>query len=149
MARESPQAVDILTAFCNKSFGRAKGSLETVAVGNPSTLGVGPSTAPKEKKREKRDIATTTRSLSKTSRRLPHRSPNRLESPSQARAPTPKTTVVDHPMALFGGDSKFSKVFVSSCHRMTRTSLPRCLRMNCSQPRSSYNVEGCVSSVSC
>jgi len=62
MAKEAPQAVDILIAFRKKSVGIAMGSLETVVVGNPSTSRVGLSTAPKEKKRKRRYIATTTRS---------------------------------------------------------------------------------------
>jgi len=61
MTKEAPQAVDVLTAFHNKLVGMARGSLEKVAAGNPSTVEV-----PKEKKRKRRDIATTSLSLSTT-----------------------------------------------------------------------------------
>ena len=63
MMNEAPQALDVLTAFQNKSVSMVRGSLETVVVSNHANTGVGPSTAPKEKKNgKKRDITTTSRS---------------------------------------------------------------------------------------
>jgi len=108
MTKEAPQAVDVLTAFHNKSVGMARGSLEKVAAGNPSTVEARPSTAPKEKKSKRRDIATTTLSLSGTPRRPPRPSPIQVKTPSSTRAAPIEVAAVGHPLALFGGDSKFS-----------------------------------------
>jgi len=61
MTRETPQEVDVMTAFCNKFVHKGKGSLETIAVGNYSTTRMtDPSTTHKEKKRKRRVIALTT-----------------------------------------------------------------------------------------
>jgi len=53
MTNETPLALDVLTAFRNKSADMARGSLETVVTGNPFNTGVGPSTALKKRRRGK------------------------------------------------------------------------------------------------
>jgi len=79
-----------------------------VVADNPSTPGVGPSIAPKEKKRKRRDIVTTTRSPSNTSQRPPSPFSIWLESSSPFRAPAAETAS-DHSLVLLAGDYKFSK----------------------------------------
>lgn len=98
----------MLTAFHNEVAGKGKGSLETVATGNPfAARATSPSTDPKEKKRKRRDTASTTQSPHGTPRRPPpSASPIRLETPSPTMPPP---TAAAHPLVLLGGDSKFSK----------------------------------------
>jgi len=109
ITRETPQAVDVLTAFCNKVADKGKGTLETVAAGNPFTVGaLGPFTTHKEKMRKRSGIDSTTKSPHGTSRQPPQSSPIWLETPLPYKA-SPTVVVVAHHLLLLGGDSKFSK----------------------------------------
>jgi len=67
ISKEVPQVDDLMVALCAKALERGwgKGSLETVAAGNPSAFDVGPSTIVDRDRKRRRDasnIATTTRS---------------------------------------------------------------------------------------
>ena len=61
MTKEVPQSGNTVVAFRAKSLerGRGKGSIETVAVNNPSSFGVGPSTAADRVEKERGRKAPT------------------------------------------------------------------------------------------
>jgi len=67
MTKEAPQSGSVMVAFCDKALekGKGRGSLKTVAAGNPSANEVAsPSTVAnggkKRKRRESSNTATTT-----------------------------------------------------------------------------------------
>jgi len=106
MTQEAPQSGGVLVTFRAKTLGKAKGSLEMVAGGNPSTTRVsGPSSAPTDGgiKRKRRDTVFTTRSPHGTLRRPSPPFPIRLETPSLVE-PTVATTA---PLTLLGRNISF------------------------------------------
>jgi len=109
-----------MAAFRAKALfrGRARGSLEMVATGNPSASRVGPSNPAdagrKRKMRESSKTARTTRSPGGTPRRHPPPSPIRLASTSLPADVGPVVVVVapppeapTTPLSLLRGDLQF------------------------------------------
>ena len=125
MTKETPLSSSTMTVFLSQALERGWGSIESVAAGNLSYSGVGPSTnadrGRKRKRKEGSNTARTTRSTGGSLRRPPPRSPIRLESTSSVGvvdlvagvgpvvivAPTPEAPMT--PLALLGGDFQFSK----------------------------------------
>lgn len=91
MTQEATLTTDLLTIFHVKALSKGKGSLETVANGNSSTIGAsGPATAPTEgsNKRKRKTVDSTTRSPHGTPRHSPHSFSIWLGSMSAVGAPS-------------------------------------------------------------